>query len=85
MEIMGKKSETQPQGLEAQLARLEEIVSSLEGEELELEAALRLFEEGVGRLRQAQEAIRSAELRIERVIESGGELQVEPLTPAEAR
>lgn len=83
---MARKTDKAAQGLEAQLARLEEIVSALEGEELELETALRLFEEGVGRLREAQGAIRSAELRIERLLETGsGELEVEPLAPAEAR
>src|SRR5690606_40222137 len=52
-------------GLEARLSRLETIVSALEREDLELDEALALFEEGIGHLREAQALIRTAELRIE--------------------
>ena len=44
-------------GLEARLTRLEEIIRSLEQEELELENALALFEEGVGHVRKAEEVL----------------------------
>lgn len=56
-------------GLETRLSRLETIVSALEREDLELEEALGLFEEGIVHLRKAQETIRSGELRIERLLE----------------
>mgnify|MGYP001373089515 CR=1 FL=1 len=58
-------------GLEARLARLETIVSALEREDLELDEALALFEEGIGHLREAQALIRTAELRIEHLLDDG--------------
>lgn len=58
-------------GLETRLSRLETIVAALEREELELEEALRLFEEGIGHLRAAQEVLRQSELRIDRLLEDG--------------
>jgi exodeoxyribonuclease VII small subunit len=65
------------------LKRLEEIVRRLEDETLELEAALALFEEGVGRLRAAQARLDEAETRVRQVLdESGtvdGPLRLEPL------
>lgn len=57
--------------LETRLDRLDEIVRSLEREDLELEQALKLFEEGIAHLRHAQELLVDAELRIERLVESG--------------
>ena len=57
--------------LEQRLDRLDEIVQSLERDELELEQAMKLFEEGVTHLRHAQELLNNAELRIERLLESG--------------
>jgi exodeoxyribonuclease VII small subunit len=67
-------------GLEQRIVRLEEIVAALEREDLELDEALRLFEEGVGHLRTVRGMLQSAELRIERLLESAdGELSTEPL------
>ncbi len=43
--------------LEARLRRLEEIVGQLEAEELELDRALALFEEGVVHVREAERAL----------------------------
>lgn len=57
------------QSLEQRLDRLDEIVRSLEREDLELEAALKLFEEGIAHLRHAQELLGNAELRIERLLQ----------------
>ncbi len=54
--------------LEARLRRLEEIVRSLEADELELERALALFEEGVEHVRSAEETLRTAELRVEELL-----------------
>jgi exodeoxyribonuclease VII small subunit len=58
------------------LARLEEIVRRLEAEDVELDAALALFEEGVARLRAARERLSAAELKVQAVLEdAGGELR----------
>ena len=53
--------------LEEALDRLEEITRSLEAGEVELEQSLSLYEEGVRMIRLAEETIRAAELRIERL------------------
>lgn len=55
--------------LEQRLDRLDEIVHALEREDLELEQAMKLFEEGIGHLRHAQELLNNAELRIERLLD----------------
>ena len=59
-----------------ELARLEEIVRRLEAEDLELDAALVLFEEGVTRLRAARERLAAAELKVQAVLEeASGDLR----------
>ncbi len=57
--------------LEQRLARIEAIVERLESSDLDLEEAMRLFEEGVAHLREAQRVIRESELRIERLLDDG--------------
>jgi exodeoxyribonuclease VII small subunit len=52
-----------------QLERLEAIVRKLEGEDLDLDEALKLFEEGVERLRVAREQLAQAELKVRKVLE----------------
>ena len=52
------------------LARLEEIVRRLESDEGDLDVALKLFEEGVGRLRQARDRLSTAETRVQKVLEA---------------
>ncbi|PYO34687.1 MAG: exodeoxyribonuclease VII small subunit [Gemmatimonadetes bacterium] len=53
----------------AQLERLEQIVRRLEAPELDLDEALKLFEEGVERLRAARERLAQAELKVKKVLE----------------
>ena len=63
-------------GIADDLARREEIVRRLEAEDVELDAALALFEEGVARLRAARERLAGAELKVQRVLEqAGGDLR----------
>jgi exodeoxyribonuclease VII small subunit len=52
-------------GFETALARLEEIVRTLEEGDLPLETSLRLFEEGVGLTRQCAARLDEAQRRIE--------------------
>ena len=54
---------------EQTLARLEQIASSLDRDDLPLEEALRLFEEGVAKLREANTALGEAEGKVQRLIE----------------
>src|SRR5438067_3269461 len=52
-----------------QLERLEAIVRQLESEDLDLDEALKLFEEGIERLRVAREQLQHAELKVKKVLE----------------
>jgi exodeoxyribonuclease VII small subunit len=61
------------------LNRLEEIVRKLEAEDVELDAALALFEEGVARLRAARERLGSAEVKVQTVLEEAGDLRLTDL------
>ncbi|MEX2177959.1 MAG: exodeoxyribonuclease VII small subunit, partial [Gemmatimonadaceae bacterium] len=54
---------------EKRLKRLEDIVQELESDELELEKALALFEEGVACLRSATEDLGKVEARVQRLVE----------------
>ena len=69
-----------PSSLQADLERLEAIVRALEQEELDLDRALALFEEGVGRLRDARTHLAAAELRLRQLREAAdGSLDVTAL------
>jgi exodeoxyribonuclease VII small subunit len=62
------------------LTRLEEIVRRLEADDVELDAALALFEEGVARLRAARERLAAADVKVQTVLEEAdGELRVRDL------
>ncbi|CAN5681804.1 hypothetical protein BH23GEM9_BH23GEM9_13590 [soil metagenome] len=63
-------SETPGMPLGARIHRLQRIVADLEREDIELEDAMRLFEEGVAHLREAEALVSQTELRIERLLET---------------
>jgi exodeoxyribonuclease VII small subunit len=54
---------------ESRLARLEAIVGELEGDDLELARALKLFEEGVECLRVASGELAKAEAKVRTLVE----------------
>ena len=57
------------------LEALEAIVRRLEADDVDLDDALKLFEDGVRRLRGARERLAQAELKVQSVLEgAGGEL-----------
>ena len=56
--------------LQEDLARLDAIVRALEANDLDLDRALALFEEGVERLRTARERLQAAELRLRQLREA---------------
>jgi exodeoxyribonuclease VII small subunit len=63
-----------------ELARLEEIVRKLEADDVELDAALVLFEEGVARLRAARQRLVAAELKVQAVLEeAGGDIRLKDI------
>ncbi len=53
-----------------ELARLEAIVRRLEDDDLDLDRALEMFEEGVKRLKVARELLQQSELTVKRVVEA---------------
>ncbi|MEX2569934.1 MAG: exodeoxyribonuclease VII small subunit [Gemmatimonadota bacterium] len=65
------------ESLEEALDRLEQITRSLEGGEIELDHSLSLYEEGIRLVRLAEEAIRAAEMRIERLNADGSVTSVD--------
>jgi exodeoxyribonuclease VII small subunit len=68
--------------LQDDLKRLEEIVRALEAEDLDLDKAITLFEEGVKRLRTAREQLGAVEQRVQKVLEqAGGDLTLTDLDP----
>jgi exodeoxyribonuclease VII small subunit len=69
-----------PESVEVQLRRLESIVDQLAGDGIELDAALKLFEEGVGRLRAVTARLSQAEAQVKTLVEeSEGDFTLEDL------
>lgn len=69
---------------EKALARLEEIVASLEKGDLPLEDALKLFEEGMSISRFCSRKLEEAERRVEILLKNeGGELVEQPFEGGE--
>ena len=58
---------------EATMAELERIVVALDREELDLDEALRLFEDGVRHVRRANRLLEDVRGRIEELIEASSE------------
>ena len=66
--------------MQEDLARLDAIVRALEANDLDLDKALALFEEGVERLRTARERLSFAELRLTQLREAAdGSVRVDDL------
>ncbi len=64
---------------EESLARLESIVDELDSDDLALDDALQLFEEGVERLRAATGLLATAEAQVKLLVEQAdGLLSLEP-------
>lgn len=76
-DIRGGGTEAEP-GLEERLRRLEEIVASLEADEVDLDRALGLFEEGIRHVRAAERILSETELRVEELLETGADARTRP-------
>ena len=59
--------------LEEELDRLERIVQKLEREDVSLDEALALFEEGIGLARSARTKLEAAESRVREILHEAGE------------
>ena len=65
---------------DADLLRLEAIVAELEHNDLPLDRALTLFEEGVARIRSASDRLSQAEARVQQLLEQpDGTFRLDPL------
>jgi len=58
-----------PMTFETSLRRLEEILTALEGQQVGLDASLKLFEEGVEVLRSASAELAKAETKVQMLLE----------------
>jgi exodeoxyribonuclease VII small subunit len=72
-------TDTDAPTLEERLKRLEEIVRSLEAADLDMGAALGLFEEGVEHVRGAEATLRVAELKVEELLGPEEDPLIRPL------
>jgi len=66
------------EAFERSLKELEALVEELETGELNLEASLQKFERGVALARACQHALKNAELRVEQLLQEGGEETLAP-------
>lgn len=65
---------------DSDLTRLEAIVAELERSELPLDRALKLFEEGVARVRSASDQLAQAEGQVQQLFErTDGTFRLDPL------
>lgn len=81
-----EQSQEDPQSFEANLERLEEIVSALEQGDVPLEKALELYEQGVSAYRECHEKLESAESKVVQLVETlEGELDEEGFDAPNAR
>ncbi len=83
----GQNSPAKAGGLpfEEALKRLETIVTTMESEDLPLEALLAKYEEGTRLARTCQEKLAEAEVKIRQLEKAAtGEMKLKPLAPPES-
>lgn len=66
---------------EEALVELEGIVEKLEKGQLSLDESLGLFEKGIKLVRECNTKLKSAQMKVEKLIEENEELRTEPFTP----
>jgi exodeoxyribonuclease VII small subunit len=78
---MSRRKVVAESSLADDLGKLEALVRRLEQDDVELDEALSLFEEGVRHVRAARERLTSAEARIQQVLEqANGDLSINDFT-----
>ena len=70
------KSEKQS-NFESSLNKLELIVTKLEDENISLEDSVKSFEEGINLVKSCQEELKSAELKIQKLLDDGTSEDIE--------
>lgn len=63
---------------EKQLSRLEEIVAKLEEEQTDLDASVKLFEEGVTLSKELSQKLETAKFKVEELKKKGAEMMTAP-------
>lgn len=63
---------------EKQLSRLEEIVAKLEEEQTDLDASVKLFEEGVVLSKELAQKLETVKFKVEELKKKGGEMMTAP-------
>jgi exodeoxyribonuclease VII small subunit len=63
---------------EEAIAELENIVDKLEKGQLSLDESLVIFEKGIKLVRECNDKLKSAQQKVEKLIEENGELRTEP-------
>lgn len=80
--MAGENKTTSVADFEKSLDELEQLVRNLEQGELSLEQSLSAFERGVKLTRECQQALKSAEQRVEQLVQSSdGTLETRPFSP----
>jgi exodeoxyribonuclease VII small subunit len=82
-EMISDTDETGKMSYEDSLRRLEEIVQRLESGQLSLDESLVLFEEGSELTKVCQRRLTEAELRVEKLVGEGGQVEEMPSTGLE--
>ncbi len=65
-------------GFESQLTRLEEIVAKLEEEQTDLDASVKLFEEGVALSKELSQKLQEVKFTVMALKKKGAQLLTEP-------
>lgn len=65
-------------GFESQLTRLEEIVAKLEEEQTDLDASVKLFEEGIALSKELTEKLQDVKFKVTALKKKGQQLLSEP-------
>ena len=66
---------------ESAMKELEQIVESMENDQLTLDESLKQFERGVELSRICQNNLKKAEQKVEQLVKKHGELVIEPFDP----
>ena len=83
--MAGQQDATSIADFEKSLDELETLVRNLEQGELSLEQSLTAFERGVKLTRACQQALKSAEQRVEQLVQNDdGSLEARPFSPDDA-
>ncbi|MCK0165554.1 exodeoxyribonuclease VII small subunit [Marinobacter sp. S6332] len=83
--MAGQQDATSIADFEKSLDELETLVRNLEQGELSLEQSLTAFERGVKLTRTCQQALKSAEQRVEQLVQNDdGSLETRPFSPDDA-